>query len=119
MKLPKPMTSVERRWFNEVGFPMWATKRIKFKPEFQPCKIRLSPRRTYTPDFRVVWADGGTAYIEVKAVSRSKRTGRKWVSGSRDSIVRLEWAAKEWADDEFYLYEWDGEAWANRRVEGR
>lgn len=53
--------------------------------DFEPCKLRLADRTYYTPDFRVLMADGMEEYHEVKGT---------W-AGQEHNRVKIKVAAEQ------------------------
>ena len=63
--------------------------------QFEPRKLTLAPRTTYTPDFRVVMPDGSMEFHEVKGFWRD------------DARVKIKVAAAKFKQYTFRTVKWD------------
>lgn len=63
--------------------------------QFEPRKLTLAPKTTYTPDFRVVMPDGSVEFHEVKGFWRD------------DARVKLKIAASKFKRYTFRSVRWD------------
>jgi hypothetical protein len=72
---------------------------------FEPITIKLDEPATgrairYTPDYRVVHADGAVSLDEVKGGFIRE-----------DAMLKFRWACEQWDDTWFRMWQWTGEMW--------
>ena len=57
---------------------------------FETVKLRLADDMTYTPDFVILWADGGMSFVDVKAYWAKK--GKPGIT--EDSLAKMKMAGE-------------------------
>lgn len=61
---PGAMTQTEKRYSNVLEAMLARGDIVRF--DFEPERLVIGPNTAYTPDFRVMLADGSIVFIEVK-----------------------------------------------------
>lgn len=93
---PGQMNGLEKRYAEHLNL-LLATGQID-RWDYEPVTLKLAKRTTYTPDFRVILADGTEEYHETKGFMRD------------DAHVKLKVAAESHPYT-FRLVEWRDKSW--------
>ncbi len=67
-RLPGQMNGLERRYADHLNLRLAAGELDRW--DYEPVTLKLAPRTTYTPDFRVILPDGTEEYHETKGFMR-------------------------------------------------
>jgi hypothetical protein len=95
------MNKTERRYANHLEVRRLAGEVARW--DFEPVKLRLAVLTFYTPDFRVILADGIEEYHEVKGHWEDDARVKIKVAAEQHPypFVAVRWVRKQWEYERF------------------